>query len=274
LAIFLSSGVLVFGFIFCLTTVIHFYFFQLFFWFPMLGALIITPLLSLLLIGKELKSYKKFFENYLEKNQLKLNGGINSFFAKILASNFLKRNAAITAMCLPFIVFLQSLLFLFGQTPDSLIAQFTESCGFLLSAHQDCSCPGDHYLCSVAAFGNKKLVKPQRFGLRGGKNILVNRQLLIANAFENWFEEYAPRLHKLMRGTYDAMNIPADKWAQNKKIANFFYVIMKPAEWFFLLWLYLFDKHPETRVAQQYLPKTQLNQFIKNKNHELNTQKN
>ncbi|MBC7863307.1 MAG: hypothetical protein IAF38_10055 [Bacteroidia bacterium] len=123
-----------------------------------------------------------------------------------------------------------------------------------MSNHQSCTC-GDHYLCSVAAFGNKKLVKPTRNGIRGGKLILVNRQLLIANAFENWFEDHSPRLHKIMRGTYDAMNIPADKWAQKRSIANFFYIVMKPAEWFFLCWLYLFDKKPETRIAKQYLPK-------------------
>jgi hypothetical protein len=28
---------------------------------------------------------------------------------------------------------------------------------------------------------------------------------------------------------------------------------MKPAEWFFLLVLYTFDKNPENRIAKQYI---------------------
>jgi hypothetical protein len=258
LVLFLSSALVTFGFIYCAILTVHFGKFLTFFFMPLAGAEIFCPLVGTFFLGTELLSYKKFYSAYLERNKAHLKGGIHSFFARVLASDFFKRNSAIAGLLLPLVVLLQGILYLLGQAPDSLILQFTESCGFLLSIRQECSCPGDHYLCSVAAFGNKKLVKPTRNGIRGGKLILVNRQLLIANAFENWFEDHSPRLHKIMRKTYDAMNIPADKWARKKTIANFFYIVMKPAEWFFLLWLYLFDKKPETRIAKQYLPKNEI----------------
>ena len=127
----------------------------------------------------------------------------------------------------------------------------------LLSNHQSCQC-GDDYLVSIAAFGNPKLVKPKRYGVRRGKLILTTRQLLVVNAFESWLEQYTPRLHKKIRKIYDGMNIPADKLAKKKRIANFLFVLMKPAEWFCLMWLYAFDKNPESRIARQYLPENKL----------------
>jgi hypothetical protein len=39
----------------------------------------------------------------------------------------------------------------------------------------------------------------------------------------------------------------------NKYVSDFVYVIMKPAEWLFLLVLYTFDAKPENRIACQYL---------------------
>jgi hypothetical protein len=162
----------------------------------------------------------------------------------------------------PLQLLIQAVLYLFGQKPDSLISQFTDSCGFLLSQYQSCSCGGDHYLCSVAANGDKRLVKPTRYGLRQNERILVNRQLLIANAFENWLEEHCPRIHAPIRKFYDSCGIPVNAWSKRKRLANLIYVLMKPLEWFFLVWLYFFDRSPETRIHSQYLPKEQLNQFI------------
>ncbi|MGZ4044554.1 MAG: DUF6688 domain-containing protein, partial [Bacteroidia bacterium] len=163
---------------------------------------------------------------------------------------------------LPLLLLIQAILYLFGQRPDSLISQFTHSCGYLLSQYQSCSCGGDHYLCSIAANGNKKLVNPIRFGIRSNQRIVVNRQLLIANAFENWLEDYSPHAHRFIRKMYDAMNIPVNEWSKHNRFANLLYVIMKPLEWFFLLWLYCFDKNPENRIAKQYLPKKELNEFL------------
>ncbi len=179
-----------------------------------------------------------------------------------------KKNILLFVASLPVIVVMQVILYLFGQAPDSIITHFTESCGFILSNTQDCSCGGDHYLCSIAANGSKKLVKPSRLGFRQNKIIKVNRQLLIANAFENWLEEYTPKTHKVIRNFYDNCGISVNKWSKRKKVANIIYILMKPLEWLFLLWLYLFDKNPETRIAKQYLPKQQLEKFIKTRHHE------
>ena len=56
-----------------------------------------------------------------------------------------------------------------------------------------------HYLCTVSVKGHKNIVKPLRAGIRHGERITVNRQLLIANAFENVIEERVPKCHKVIR---------------------------------------------------------------------------
>ena len=43
-------------------------------------------------------------------------------------------------------------------------------------------------LCTVALRGHEKLVRPTRMGLRRGERIVVNRQLCVANAFEQLLE--------------------------------------------------------------------------------------
>ena len=55
------------------------------------------------------------------------------------------------------------------------------------------------------------MVKPLRYGIRHGYKIMVNRQLLIANAFENILEQYTPKLHKIIRNFYDKYGYPLSK---------------------------------------------------------------
>ena len=57
-----------------------------------------------------------------------------------------------------------------------------------------------HYLCTVAAGGHKKIVKPLRYGTRRGQTIVVNRQLCIANAFEEWIHVYRESLKSQTAG--------------------------------------------------------------------------
>lgn len=113
---------------------------------------------------------------------------------------------ALTLLCLPFLVLFSLLMMLFGQQPDALIRVFTETYKHGVSQWDD-QCInvvcGGHYLCTVAAHGNTGLVKPQRFGVRGGQRIICNRQLLVANAFEQVLEERTPRLHRAIRTRYD-----------------------------------------------------------------------
>jgi hypothetical protein len=154
----------------------------------------------------------------------------------------------------PVLCFLIIILMLFGQMPDAVIRAFTETSDWTLS--QKISPPPiqyqGHYLCTVAVNGHKTIVKPIKVGTRQGITILVNRQLCIANAYEQLIEERAPKLHKLIRNLYDKYGYPISKHINNPYRADIIYIAMKPLEWLFLITLYLFDKNPENRIAIQY----------------------
>lgn len=160
-------------------------------------------------------------------------------------------------LMLPLLGGLVCVLILFGQRPDAIIRAWTETADWTLSTKVPAP-PLDeydgHYLCTVAAGGHKKVVKPLRFGERHGHRIIVNRQLLVANAFEQLLEERMPRFHQHIRHFYDTYGLPVAKLIKTKLAADVVYVIMKPLEWIFLIVLYLFDKDPENRIALQYLP--------------------
>lgn len=146
---------------------------------------------------------------------------------------------------------------LFGQKPDYVIKVFTETAQWRLSAR---TAPPNlpsrgHYLCTVAACGHEKLVKPIRMGERHGKTIVVNRQLCIANAFEQILEEKTPGLHKHVRHFYDTYGFPIAVLIRTKWAADIVYLLMKPLEWVFLMVIYFCDAKPENRIAVQYLPK-------------------
>ncbi len=111
-----------------------------------------------------------------------------------------------------------------------------------------------HYLCTVSLRGHKGLVRPIRYGIRRGRRIVVNRQLCIANAFEQLIMERTPTLHRKIRSFYDTYGYPVSKHIRSAWAADVVYVIMKPLECFFLIILYLFDEKPENRIASQYLP--------------------
>ena len=146
------------------------------------------------------------------------------------------------------------ILALFGQRPDYIIKSYTETADWVLSTqipppsiHYD-----PHYLCTVAAQGHKKLVRPQRIGIRQGSKIIVNRQLCIANAFEQLLEELTPKFHKAVRGFYNTHGFPLSKLIKTKAAADGVYILMKPLEWMFLITLYLLTINPEERIARQY----------------------
>ena len=149
------------------------------------------------------------------------------------------------------------ILVLFGQQPDAVIRAWTETADWNLStkvAPQNIFYD-EHYLCTVAAGGHEKVVKPLRMGKRHGHPVIVNRQLCVANAFEQILEEKTPRFHKCVRGFYDKYGFPIAKSIKSPFIADIIYFIMKPAEWLFLIVLYLVDENPENRIAVQYLPR-------------------
>lgn len=161
-------------------------------------------------------------------------------------------------LALPLLAFVACFLLIFGQQPDSAIKAWTETADWHFSqkiAPENLVSEPDmsgHYLCTVAARGHRKLVKPLRTGRRGGRTILVNRQLCVANAFEQLLEERTPRFHRAVRNFYNKAGLPVSRYIRRPWASSLVYLVMKPLEWLFLAVLYLFDLKPENRIALQY----------------------
>lgn len=157
-------------------------------------------------------------------------------------------------LALPLLAVLLCVLVLFGQAPDAVIRAFTETSDWALS--QKISPPpveyDGHYLCTVAVGGHPGLVRPLRYGWRRGRRIVVNRQLCVANAFEQLLMERTPRFHRAVRRFYDTHGYPLAQKLATPLRADIAYLVMKPLEWLFLLFLYTFDPKPEDRIALQY----------------------
>lgn len=159
-------------------------------------------------------------------------------------------------MMLPLLGVIFCVLVLFGQKPDDFIKAWTETADWRLSeqiAPPNVQCD-EHYLCTVAAGGHAGIVKPIRMGERHGHRVVVNRQLCIANAFEQILEERTPRFHHFVRRIYDTYGFPVARLIQTKFAADIVYLLMKPLEWLFLIVIYLCDVKPENRIAVQYMP--------------------
>ncbi len=175
------------------------------------------------------------------------------FFARIMNNS---ANWPWTALLLaaPLLGVVVALLTLFGQSPDSIIQAWTQTADWTFS--QQTAPPNlhydEHYLCTVAAGGHKRVVKPIRKGKRHGHEVTVNRQLCVANAFEQLLEERLPRFHSVVRGFYDKYGYPIARHIKTPLAADVVWIIMKPLEWLFLAVLYLFDPKPENRIAVQY----------------------
>lgn len=151
-----------------------------------------------------------------------------------------------------------AVLLLFGQEPSAAIKAWTETSDWNLSqrvAPQNVYYD-EHYLCTVAAGGHDRVVRPIRMGVRHGHAVIVNRQLCVANAFEQVLEERTPRFHRAVRGFYDRYGFPVARLIHSKWVADGIYFVMKPLEWLFLVVLYLTDADPESRIAVQYTGKT------------------
>lgn len=162
--------------------------------------------------------------------------------------------AAAFIAVLPLAVFIDILLILFGQGVDGPAKAFTMTADWTFSAQVPPPpiAHTGHYLCTVAAGGHRAVVKPLRFGMRKGQKIIVNRQLSVANAFEELLQERFCRLHKALRRFYDAHGYPLSLIITTEFRADIVYILMKPAEWFFTFALYLFCADPEQRIRRQY----------------------
>ena len=157
-------------------------------------------------------------------------------------------------LLMPVFMIVTLILMLFGQDYDSLVKVFTETTTWRFSQHSHPPYLDNqgHYLCTVAACGHPKIVKPVRLGTRHGNTIIINRQLMIANAYEEMIEKIAPRFHKIVRFLYDKYGFPISKHINTPLRSDIMYVLMKPIEWFFLLNLYLFCTRPERNINRQY----------------------
>jgi len=191
---------------------------------------------------------------------------------KLLNSKLFLKIPLLLVLCLPILTLLSAFLLLFGQKPNSIIRAFTDTYkhGF---SQLDYMCDnvqcGGHFLCSVAAKGHTNIVSPTRLGERGGHTIMCNRQLLIANAFEELVEEKLPQTNQFIRRNNNKVGNVIHRYYgifNLKLIADIVYVIMKPLEWIFLLVLYTFDRNPENRIAKQYLRRAD-RKAIENKKH-------
>ncbi|WP_437595716.1 DUF6688 family protein [Sorangium sp. So ce590] len=138
--------------------------------------------------------------------------------------------------------------------PAAALQVFTRTCGYTLSQLPIVTLPGDcHYLCTVATRGHAWLVRPLRLGRRGGTPILVNRQLAIANAFEELLHERWPRFGRAARRLYDRLGLPVSRYIGAAWAADLVYLAMKPLEWAFYLALLLLDpRAPEARIDRMY----------------------
>lgn len=160
----------------------------------------------------------------------------------------------VLVLLIPVFAVIVAILMLFGQDANSITKVFTETTtwNFSTKTHPPFLDHTGHYLCTVAVCGDPAVVKPLRLGKRHGQEIIVNRQLLIANAFEELIAEASPTAHRMIRGFYDKYGYPLSKKITSPRGSNTVYRLMKPLEYFFLLCLYLCVEKPEQKIAKQY----------------------
>lgn len=212
-----------------------------------------SSLIAILVIGRTLMAVREELSTKTFRNRWlnKLNTLLSSHFTVLTWS---------VLLIFPVFVLITLLLMLFGQDYDSVAKGFTETTTWAFSQkeHPPYLEHTGHYLCTVAACGSPRLVKPLRWGKRGGRPIIVNRQLQIANAFEELVADFSPALHRFLRTNYDKYGYDLSQKINTPFASNLTYLLMKPLEWFFLLCLYTFCLHPEKKIEKQYRSSEQL----------------
>jgi hypothetical protein len=213
---------------------------------------------GLLFISQLIINHQRFLETNMPVSAEPLSYWEKRAWA-ILTSKPLAKFPLLFVLSLPILRIIAALLTIFGQKPDSIIRAFTETYhhGF---SQLDYMCDnvacGGHFLCSVAANGHKAVVSPIRYGERNGQKIICNRQLLVANAFEELIQQKFPKTHRVIRRQYNRVGNVIHRHYHifnNKFVSDFIFILMKPLEMFFLLTLYTFHKKPENLIAKQYL---------------------
>lgn len=212
---------------------------------------IVTPIFNLFfsiaLIIKVINEEKSIANNRIYTNKF-----LNTC-NQILSSKYDITTWALI-LFIPVFLLITLILILFGQDANSLVKVFTETTTWTFSQkmHPPILDHTGHYLCTVAAKGNPNIVKPLRVGTRHGNTIIVNRQLQIANAFEEMIQDHVPKLHHFIRKNYDKYGYNLSLKINNEVNSNRMYLLMKPLEWCFLTCLYLGCVDPEKKIAKQY----------------------
>lgn len=176
----------------------------------------------------------------------------NFLYTKL--NNIYKYSGLVFLCFLALVALMEVVFILIGQGADGPIKAFTDTADWTFSK-QIPPPPKEyegHYLCTVASGGHGKIVKPLRYGTRRGQTIIVNRQLCVANAFEDYIQEKIPKFHSLVRGVYDKYGYPLSNHITTRTRADIVYILMKPLEWTFVIFLYLVDAIPEERIRRQY----------------------
>lgn len=171
-----------------------------------------------------------------------------------LMANANRQPLFVLLLLIPVFVFVMAILVLLGQDYNSITKVFTETTTWHFSqkTHPPILDHRGHYLCTVAVCGDPEIVKPLRLGMRHGNEIVVNRQLLVANAFEELVQDISPRLHKVIRNIYDKYGYPLSQKITTTQSSNLVYRLMKPLEYLFLAVLYLCCSKPEEKINKQY----------------------
>lgn len=216
----------------------------IFLW-PLMGQFSLLPALALVLqpVGLPLVAPVGVVALYLWELRARLRRLGGGAKATLLGA------APLSLGLLGLIALIQAVFF---RDPLAAIRVYTETCSgtFHQLTPPDVDC---HYLCTVAAQGHPRLVRPQRLGRRRGRIIVVNRQLSIANAFEDLLHERWPRLGSTARRAYDRVGLPISRHLRSRWVADAVYLAMKPAEWAFYLFLLLLDPgEPERRLDRMY----------------------
>jgi len=209
---------------------------------PLLGLFI-----SILLIIKLIRERAEYSMDKSYSNKY-----LNWLNSKL--SNVNKQPLWILVLAFPIFLIITLILILFGQQYDSMVKVFTETTTwhFSTETHPPFLEAEGHYLCTVAACGSPDLVRPLFIGKRHGHEIIVNRQLQIANAFEELIQDHFPSFHKLIRKFYDDYGYPFSKHILKRRASNTTYVLMKPFEYIFLIVLYLGCNNPKHKIHKQY----------------------
>lgn len=215
-------------------------------------------IISATLIRSKITEYNEYMKNGANPINPKVKG-----VARFLSDGINWPVAALLVMW-PILAMCICILLLFGQRPDDIIKVWTETSDWTLSYKQGPVnlVQDEHYLCTASATGHESLVKPIRMGQRHGHKVIVNRQLCIANAFEQVLEERTPKFHYHVRKFYDTYGFPVAKLITTPLRADVVYILMKPLEYLFLAVLYLFTVNPEERIATQYIPAEDAKEII------------